>query len=84
MWWNKYVYRQALRSCRHEDNLSVEIKPVVFDILQLFIMWHFIRRKMIFSLNIFIQQSESIGQQGKPYLKASGNDISHHANFGDF
>ena len=32
---------------------------------------------MTFSLNIFIQQSESIGQQGKPYLKASGTyDIS--------
>ena len=30
---------------------------------------------MIVSLNIFIQQSESIGQQGKPYLKAFGSEM---------
>ena len=34
-----------------------------------------------FSLNIFIQQSESIGQQGKPYLKASGSEIVYSATY---
>ena len=33
----------------------------------------------LFSLNILTQQSESIGQQGKSYLKASGIDYFTHA-----
>ena len=36
---------------------------------------------VVLSLNIFLQQSESIGQQGKPYLKASGSEIVYSATY---
>ena len=40
-----------------------------------------VRTSQAVSLNIFIQQSESIGQQGKPYLKASGSEIVYSATY---